>query len=267
MSESKEELLEFALSLARRAAEVIKPHYRQVSVALKPDGTEVTVADKTAEAAMREMIAERYPHHGVLGEEYGDTPGRSPRRWILDPLDGTAWFTIGAPLFGTLIALADEDEPFLGVISFPVLGETVYAVRGMGCWFQVAGESATRVQALPPAPLAEAVASASGAHATEIDPHQGRPAWKLPALIRGVRKFKFCADCFQHALVARGRLHLALDTVMAPWDIAALVPCVEEAGGVVSSLTGERAKVIHGGSLLTSCHPSVHEAALAVLRA
>jgi histidinol-phosphatase len=265
MSESKEELLEFALSLARRAAEVIRPHYRQVSVAIKPDGTEVTIADKTAEAAMREMIAERYPHHGILGEEMGDTPGRSPRRWILDPLDGTAWFTIGAPLFGTLIALAEEDEPFLGVISFPVLGETVYAVRGLGCWFQVAGEPATRVQAMAPVPLAEAVASASGAHATEIQPYPGHPEWKLGPLIRGVRKFKFCADCFQHALVARGRLHLALDTVMAPWDIAALVPCVEEAGGVASNLAGQRAGVIRGGSLLTSCHPSVHEAALKVL--
>ena len=217
---------------------------------------------------MRETIRARFPQHGVLGEELGESPGDgTPLRWILDPIDGTAWFTMGAPLFGTLIALAEGDEPILGVIHFPALGETVYAARGLGCWFQLEGAAATRVHAAPAVPIEGAVASASGVHASDFQRDPSRPAHRLSALVRSVRKFKFCADCFQHALVSRGGLHIAVDTVMAPWDIAALVPCVEEAGGMVSSLSGQRAGVINGGSLLTTCHPSVHEAALALLRA
>lgn len=91
---------------------------------------------------------------------------------------------------------------------------------------------------------------------------QGHPAWNVPSLQGLARKFRFCGDCGQHGLVARGRLHFAIDTVMKPWDIAALVPCVEEAGGVTSNLRGERNDILNGGSLLCAAGPNVRDAVL-----
>jgi histidinol-phosphatase len=143
----KNELLEFALALAETAEAEILPAFRNCAVDWKPDGTEVTVADRRAEEAMRKVIGKRLPGHRVLGEEFGgpQEPTNDPL-WVLDPIDGTASFAVGLPIFGTLIAYVENGEPQLGVIHFPAMGETVYAARGEGCWSRLRGGAPQRVR-------------------------------------------------------------------------------------------------------------------------
>jgi histidinol-phosphatase len=251
--------LEFALSLAQAAEAQIMPLFRTCTVNWKPDGSEVTEADRRAEAAMRELIKKGFRSHGVLGEEYGgpESPTNEPL-WLLDPIDGTAAFALGLPTFGTLIGYLENGEPLLGVIHFPALGETVYAAKGAGCWAQLRGREATRVRVSGVTELREAYVSTAGLSHSDID--------RVGPLISKARRFRFISDCVQHALVAQGRIDAALDTVMHPWDIAALVPCIEEAGGVVTDLEGQREGVVWSSHLLSTSSARLHEEVLRVVR-
>lgn len=247
------EYLEFALELAEGAEESILPRYRSCAVMRKADGSEVTAADREAEQAMVRMIRERYPDHGIVGEEYGESAQSvAGCRWVLDPIDGTASFTLGVPLFGTLIGLLEGQEAVAGVIHFPALGETVYAAAGRGCWWRSGGARASRVHVAPPVLLAEAAVSATGPHSSDIECKPGETPYRLSRVIQRAGKFRFVPDCYQHALVCRGSLHAAIDPVMNLWDIAALLPCIREAGGVAEPLRGGRNNVLGGGSLITA---------------
>ncbi len=263
---SRDEDLALALSLAELAEAEILPRYRRTSVEHKADGSEVTEADRAAERAMRAALAEQRPGDGVLGEEFGTEAGHGERTWIIDPLDGTRWFALGVPLFGTLVALVEAGEPVLGVIHMPVAGETVYAARGSGCWFRTRDRGPERVSVAAPPALEDARVSASGLHGTSLEPVADRDDAPLEQVIRTAGSFRFCGDCLQHALVCRGSLHAAVDTIMAPWDIAAIVPCVREAGGVVTAIDGRNSDLLNGGSLLSSAGPELHEEVLALLR-
>ncbi len=259
-------LLDFALELAHVAEQEILPRYTNHTVSLKADGTEVTVADRQAEAAMRDQIRTAYPHHRILGEEFGETSGSSQYQWVLDPVDGTSWYTLGVPLFGTLIGLVDDTDPIAGVIHLPVAQETIYAAKGLGCWFKAKQAEPVKVQVKTSTSMADATLSASGLHNTTLIPILDKDPYALEQVIQASGRFKFCGDCSQHALVCRGKIQAAIDTVMQPWDIAALVPCVEEAGGQVSNLEGQRHRILTGGSLLTSCGGSLHTQILDLIR-
>jgi histidinol-phosphatase len=262
----RQSLLDAALELARIAEGEILPRFRHAAVELKADGTPVTEADRRAEAVMREQLARWYPTHRVSGEEFGASMTASPGlEWLLDPVDGTAWFTLGIPVFGTLIALLQDGEPILGVIHLPAMGETVYAATGLGCWNRVGDGAPRRVQVTPVATLAEAYASASGTHGSDLVRAQGGRSWPISRVVKQAGRFRFCADCLQHGWVAKGTLHVAMDTIMAPWDIAALVPCVEEAGGVTSTLSGTRTGVVYGGSLLSTSSRALQAEVVALL--
>ena len=259
------ELLDFARELADVAEAEIVPRFRRVATELKADGTVVTEADREAERAMRARIAERFPGHAVIGEELGPAGDPGARhRWVLDPVDGTALFTLGLPTFGTLIGLLEDGEPVVGVVHFPALGETDFAARGEGCWVQATGQAPVPARVAPAVPLAEAYVSACGPYGSDIMPASGR-AVDLTAVVRRAHRFRFLGDCLQHSLVCRGLVHVAVDTIMAPWDVAALVPCIREAGGVATSLDGKAKDVVFAGSLVTSCAPGLHEEVLALL--
>jgi histidinol-phosphatase len=262
----KNEVLEFALSLAEAAEAEILPVFRNCAVDWKPDGTEVTEADRRAEEVMREIIARRMPGHHVLGEEYGGPaqPTQEPL-WVLDPIDGTRSFALGLPIFGTLIGYLENGEPQAGVIHFPAMGETVFAARGSGCWTRLRGADPKRARVSAVTAVAEAYASACGADPSDINPAPSGPCYRLSALIPRARRFRFVSDCVQHALVAQGRLDAAVDAVMNPWDIAALVPCVEEAGGVVTDLEGRRENIVWRSSLLSSATPELHGEIISIL--
>src|SRR3989454_3324011 len=135
-TEQLKQLLDFAIDIAREAGKITWRHYQGSFVAeRKADNSFVTIADREAEAYLRTRIAEAFPDDSILGEEEGEQSGSSNRRWILDPIDGTYSFVHGVPLYAVLLGLEVEGEPILGVVNLPALNELVYAVRGLGCFW------------------------------------------------------------------------------------------------------------------------------------
>jgi histidinol-phosphatase len=212
--------LAFALELADRADSLSLPRFRALDLRIetKPDLTPLTDADQAVERALRDRIAGSRAGEGVLGEEEGG--GDAAVRWVIDPIDGTKNFSRGVPVWATLIALEREDEVVCGVISAPALGHRWWAARGEGAFRD--GEE-IRVSAV--SRLADAsVSSTYGRNLVAVE----HAAWHARSL----------GDFWQHALVAEGSVDASVDARLAPWDYAALVPLVQEAGGRVSALDG-----------------------------
>jgi histidinol-phosphatase len=245
-------------TLLPRTRALILGHYGRVAVERKADGTDVTVADRDTERLIRAALAETFPGDGIVGEEYGATGDpRRGRCWLLDPIDGTTWFTLGVPMFATLIALLEDGEPVLGVVDLPALDQTWTGVRGGGSWLRDRHHAPQRLAVRAPRPLREGFGSASGIHDTAWAPRGGTAVADLGALTRAMHRFRFCGDALQHMLVARGTLDVAVDLRMAAWDSAALIPVLEEAGGAVCDLDGRREGVVFSGNLLSASHPAL----------
>jgi histidinol-phosphatase len=215
---------------------------------------------------MRQRIISSYPSHGILGEEEGEIVGSNGFQWVLDPIDGTASYVLGLPRFGTLIALLEQRKPRLGVIHLPVTQEILYAETGLGCWYVRGHTSPTQVRVNSyVGNLKHATVSLSGVDCSELRKGMRKQNCLLGGLILNAGCLEFVGDCIQHMLVARGSLHVALDSIMQPWDSAAIIPCISEAGGVVSTIQGEYDNVVFGGSLLSSCCPQLHEEVLGMI--
>jgi histidinol-phosphatase len=260
------EILDFALHLSAEAGAFILPLWKNVAVDRKPDGSEVTEADRGAEQLLRRRIADRYPDHVILGEEFGGEQGREAEHlWLLDPVDGTASFAIGLPLFGTLIAYLRRGEACAGVIGAHALGETIYAASGQGCWYQKDGGTPRRVATSAVADLGDAFVVSTGLESTDLDPRDPKPSVRLSQLFRKARRFRWSGDCINYSLLCQGRIDVAIDPRMNPWDIAALVPCVREAGGVLTSLDGHE-DVIWQPNLVASSNQTLHKRVLETLR-
>jgi histidinol-phosphatase len=236
------ELLDFAVMLARGAGDITLKYFRkQPETSRKSDGSFVTIADREAEAYLRRQIAERFPVDGILGEEEGELAGRSGRRWVLDPIDGTFAFVHGVPFYGVLIALEIENEMRVGVINIPALREIVSAATGCGCFLN--GEPA-RVSTT--AKLDEALLLCTNFKIAEK--YGFGPA--MARLQDSVRTCRTWGDCYGYVLVATGRADVMLDPVMNLWDCAPLLPIMEEAGGTFTDWRGVR--TVDGGNAIAT---------------
>ncbi|MGI4953759.1 MAG: histidinol-phosphatase [Janthinobacterium lividum] len=226
-----------ALAAADVAAAVVRPFYRQgVAADLKSDESPVTIADRTAEQAMRAVLSQRFPEHGILGEEFGLDRPEARYRWVLDPVDGTRAFITGRPLFGTLIALLEAGRPVLGVLDQPISGERWLGVSGQPTVFS-GGPGRVGVRACPD--LAQAELSCT---APEIFTADETTAWRR--LQAGVRRTSWGGDCYAYGLIALGGIDVIAEAGLKPWDWAALVPILEGAGG---SMTGWDGAPLHEG--------------------
>jgi histidinol-phosphatase len=229
MSAEIRQRMEAACGMAREAGELILSYYQhpELAVELKADASPVTVADREAERLMRTRIAEAFPDDAILGEEFGQQEGTSGWRWILDPVDGTKSFVHGVPLFGTLIGIEKDGRAEVGVCRMPALDEMAWAGSGLGCWWQQgSGEpKAARVSGV--AKLSEALLcyTSYGYFASS-----GQTA-VFEALREGCRISRGWGDCYGHLLVATGRADVIVEPALHPWDAAALIPLVREAGG------------------------------------
>jgi histidinol-phosphatase len=226
-------------------------------VETKPDLTPVTDADRTAEEIVRGQLSRARSRDAVHGEEMGDT-GHGPRRWVIDPIDGTKNFVRGVPVWATLIALIDGDEVVLGVVSAPALGKRWWAAQGSGAWTGKSLAAATRLQVSQVGRLQDASFSYSSLSGWE---ERGRLEHFL-TLTRKVWRTRAYGDFWSHVLVAEGAVDLSAEPELALHDMAALVPIVTEAGGRFTSVTGVPGPF--GGSALVS-NGRLHDAALQVL--
>jgi histidinol phosphatase-like enzyme (inositol monophosphatase family) len=231
------EHLTFAAELAAEAGKITLHYFRKgVAVDAKADDSPVTVADRETEKFLRDAIAAKFPDHGILGEEHGETNPGARWRWILDPIDGTQAFIHGVPLYTTLIALECSGEPALGVIHCPPLAETVAAAVGYGCTWNNEPCRVSEIDKLEDARL----------NLTEYNVFLRKYPTGGAELLRSVRLTRGWSDAYAYLLVATGRAEIALDPVMALWDCAPLLPIIEEAGGKFTDFNGT--PTINGGS-------------------
>lgn len=248
------ELLRMAQELAQEAGAITLQYFGTVLDSdTKGDGTPVTEADRNAERLLREKIGERFPSHGILGEEFGETNPGASFRWILDPIDGTRSFVRGVPLYGVLIGIEVEGNPALGVAHFPALGETVAAALGQGCFWNGRPARVSKVSN-----LAEAAALTT----EPADLLEGPAGAGWDHLVRTVSLARSWGDCYGHILVATGRAEIMVDPVLSPWDAAPFVPILSEAGGRFTDLRGEARS--DGGSGV-STNGLLHQQVLTIL--
>jgi histidinol-phosphatase len=230
------EWLAFALEACDEADEIALRHFRRdLDIEQKPDRSFVTIADQGIERVIRERIRARYPDHGLVGEEYGVEEGHASTRWFIDPIDGTHNFIRGVPLFGTLIGVEHEGELQVGVISAPAMRERWYAHRGGGAWNAgldgVRRMRTSRVARLEDAQLlyGSARESAGSGYMPGFD-----------ALMAACWRERGFGDFWGYALVAEGAAEAMLETGMNAWDLAGPMVVIEEAGGRVTDVNGER---------------------------
>jgi histidinol-phosphatase len=228
--------LDAALSWCDAADEIASRAFRRdIAIERKPDGSFVTAADQAIERLIRERIRAAFPDHGVVGEEYGEEDGDAPIRWYIDPIDGTHNFMRGVPLFGTLLGVERDGELQVGVISAPAMGERWFAWRGGGAWNSGrAGERRIHVSGVAAIEDAQLVyGSGRDNVASGLMPGFG-------ALMSAAWRERGFGDFWGYALVAEGAAEAMLETGMHSWDLAAPQVLIEEAGGRVTDVDGQR---------------------------
>lgn len=237
-------LIAAACAAADVAGAVIRPFFRaDIGVDLKSDRTPVTIADRTAEQAMRAVLAERFPSHGILGEEFGLDRPEASLRWVLDPIDGTRAFITGRPSFGTLIALFAEERPIVGIIDQPITGERWIGAAGRATAFHGSFGGAVGCRPCPRLSDAELSCTSPEMFGAEM------PHWQR--LRAAVRRNSWGGDCYAHGLVALGQLDIIAEADMKVWDWGALVPVIEGAGGSVTNWLGQPLRADGDGCVLS----------------
>lgn len=250
---------EFFRQLATAAASQTLPRFRrphQVANKLAGGFDPVTEADREAERAIRDLIGREFPDHGLLGEEFG--PENLPNRhcWVIDPIDGTRAFISGLPLWGTLVGLLEDGKAVAGMMSQPFTGELFYAAGGQAHYEGPGGARALKVR-------------------TTTDLRQATLCTTTPALFlddartsydqleTAVQLARYGTDCYAYCMLAAGQVDLVVETGLQSYDIVALIPIIEAAGGVVTSRDGGPAEA--GGFVVAAATPQLHAAALELL--
>jgi histidinol phosphatase-like enzyme (inositol monophosphatase family) len=245
----------FLAELAQASGKFIRPYFRDPALVVetKGDATPVTAADRGAEELLRRLINARFPAHGIIGEEMGTENASAEFVWVLDPIDGTKSFITGVPLWGTLTALLHRGQPVLGCIHQPILGQLMI---GDGNTTTLNGRtvrtrSTTRIEEstlLTSDPL-------------NLRMRMGKDTDPFLSRAKLVRTW---GDCYGYLLVAAGHADVMIDPIMNPWDIAALVPVIRGAGGVITDWNG--GTPYPADSTVAAATPELHAAVLAGLK-
>ena len=256
-SSEVDKLTQFALELAEASAKIILPQFRKniaIEVKAAAEWDPVTEADRGAERIIRELIEKQFPSHGIIGEEYGTKQGSSPYTWVLDPIDGTRAFVIGMPTWATLIGLYRDGKPFLGVMNQPFVGEMFYG-NTHGAWHNHAGKTEP-IRVRNSVPLVKAAAGTTSPSRYDLEPHFQKFAKTVTAI-------RYGGDAYFFSLVAAGQLDIALDPALQIYDIAALIPIIQGAGGVVGTWTDN--DPTQGGNVLAASSQALLDEARAIL--
>jgi myo-inositol-1(or 4)-monophosphatase len=250
----------FVDRLADAAGKAVLPFFRTRIGAenkLGPGGFDpVTEADKAGEVVMRRLIAEQFPHHGIIGEEFGDERAEAEFQWVLDPIDGTRAFISGLPVWGTLIGLTRNGAPAYGMMSQPFIGERFY---GDGVSAHYRGPTGDKRL------LTRACDSLADATVMTTTPalFSAAERARYDAVESTARLARYGCDCYAYAMLAAGHVDVVIESGLKPYDIVALIPIIEGAGGVVTTWRGEPA--VTGGQIVASGDPRLHGQLLAML--
>lgn len=249
-----EKYLDFALKSVKKSEAITMKYYsKKVKHRVKDNNSPVTIADIKCEDFLREKIKEKFKEHDIFGEERGSAVSGSEFKWIIDPVDGTKNFMRKYPYWGTLLALEYAGDVVLGVISMPVLKETYYAAKNMGCYRNSKKVKVSKIKAIEDSYLIH------GGIDYFFKEHDSRNFEELALSCYYSRGF---GDCHGHTLVINGQAELMADPHVAPYDVAPVKICIEEAGGMFTDLNG--VNTIYGGSALVS-NGNVHSRALEIL--
>lgn len=250
-----EKLHESAIEIARKGGDHTLNYFRKVfDVERKSDDSPVTIADRETEKIMRKAIRDRYPGHGIVGEEFGSEGEESPVQWILDPIDGTKSFIHGVPLYTTLVGVLVEEEPVIGVVYAPALDEMCEAAKGKGTRL-----NGNKCKVRPCDSISEATFLS-----TDVRTHHTVDlTGSFEKLLQSTRLHRTWGDAYGHMMVATGRADIMFDPILSIWDAAPLLTIVREAGGIFSDIRGEQ--TIHTGNGISS-GPGIHEHVLAFFK-
>ncbi|GGG63300.1 inositol monophosphatase [Salipiger pallidus] len=256
------DLWKTAHALADAARAAILPHFRATGLdaenKLAGGFDPVTVADRAAEVAMRDILAAQRPQDGILGEELGTTTGTSGLTWVLDPIDGTRGFLSGTPTWGVLIAVSDESGPVLGIIDQPYIGERFCGGPGLA---EVTGPLGTRpLASRAPRPLDQAIMFSTFPEVGSAEERAG-----FERVRDAVRLTRYGMDCYGYALVAAGQVDLVIEAGLYPYDVQGPIAVIEAAGGIVTDWQGN--PVHMGGRVIAAANAEIHAEALALLNA
>ncbi|MFY0615355.1 MAG: histidinol-phosphatase [Hyphomicrobiaceae bacterium] len=257
------QLISLAHRLGDVSADVILPLFRS-DLAVDVKGGQgaafdpVTEGDRAAEVSIREIIEATFPNHGIFGEEHGIKPGSSPYRWVIDPIDGTRAFILGLPTWGTLIGLEINEQPAIGLMNQPFTGDRFWS-DGKASYFRNGAGDTRQIQTRASVNLREAqMASTSPDIFAE-----GNETTVYTTISESVRSCRHGTDCWGYALLAAGLVDIVVEAGLKPYDIVALIPIIENAGGVITSWDGDTAR--HGGRILAAANPALHAEALDVI--
>ncbi|WP_174242014.1 histidinol-phosphatase [Teichococcus oryzae] len=254
-----QDLIAAAEAAADAAGAVIRPLFRSsLLVEAKGDASPVTEADRAAERTIRALLAERFPDHGVIGEEYGEERAGAEFVWVVDPIDGTRAFVTGRPVFGTLIGLMRHGRPVLGLIDQPATGERWIGAAGEGLRFRspMGGTPHTRRCAA----LAEAELSC-----TSHEMFTPAEAPRFARLKQSCRRVTWGGDCYAYGLLALGLVDIVVESDLKPWDWVALAPVVEAAGGAMTDWQGQPLRLDGPGQVIAVGDPALLPEAVALL--
>ena len=251
-------LLTTVEDVLQQSRATIKRYYRQrIMVESKADASPVTEADRTVESQIRQLISQRHPDHGIIGEEHGAINQQADYEWIIDPIDGTKSFISGMPTFGTLVGITHHSQPMLGVIDMPILDERWIGTVGEATTYNGKTCRVSNVKELAQATL----------YCTEPDMFNAAQLDKFDQLSRLVYLRRFGGDCYSYGLLASGQIDLVVEGDLQYYDIMALVPVVEGAGGVITDWQGRALKAGWDGLVVAAATAELHQAALAILNA
>ncbi|MEX2694404.1 histidinol-phosphatase [Rhizobium mongolense] len=217
----------------------------------------VTEGDRAAEAAIRKLIEEHFPNHGILGEEHGDVGLDRDYVWIIDPIDGTRAFISGVPVWGTLIGLQKNGRAIMGMIEQPFTGERYFADQNGSTYSGPEGER--RLKTRDCGALSNAILFTTSPHL-----FTGLEMEKYREIERQVRLFRYGTDCYAYALLAAGHVDLVIENGLKPYDVGGIIPVIENAGGIITTWDGGRPE--NGGSIIAAGSRAVYDQALAILQ-
>jgi myo-inositol-1(or 4)-monophosphatase len=252
--------LETAHALADASGAAIMPHFRRsLTVENKARSGKpfdpVTTADKAAERAIRKALAARHPEHGIFGEEYGRQQGDSTYTWVIDPIDGTKAFITGTPLWGTLIGLQLEHRAILGLMDQPFTGERIWSDGKSATWRSPGGKT-KRIKTRACPRLEDAIVATTNPDLLAPGVERGT----FEAIKMRARMARYGGDCYSYCLLAAGHIDIIMECGLQPYDVVALIPIIEAAGGRITSWDGGRAEP--GGRILAAGDPALHEEVL-----